>query len=110
MKQFLTRLAIFLSLAVGGAMISHWFFLVLGGLLAIIFFQAVFESVLAAFLVEILSGAPAGVISIPMSLTTIVVEVFRVHMSEYFSMSAIILLLAGLLIFSIANIVMIGIL
>ena len=89
-------------------MIGHWFFLVFGGVLAIVFFQAVFESVLAAFLVEVLSGAPVGVISIPMSLTTIALEVFRVHMSEYFSISSIILLLAGLSIFSAVHVVMIG--
>ena len=90
-------------------MISHWFFLVFGALSAIIFFRAAVESILAAFFIEILSGAPVGVVSIPMSLTTIAVEAFRVHMNEYFSIGFVILFLAGLCVFITLHVVIIGI-
>lgn len=98
-----------LPLLIGSLLISPAFFTAFGGAVAIVFLRAGFWVIFSTLFLEIFSGLPVGVVSIPLALANIAAEVLRGHLYDRSFASSSIIFLTTIFTFLVSHIIVVSI-
>lgn len=99
MKAVILQLGIFITLTIGAILVSPVVFIALGGIFIAVFFFQTAAVISAAFFTEIFSGLAAGIISIPLALAAIGIELLRTRLNEKTLVAFFLLYFTGTFIF-----------
>jgi len=96
MKKTAFDIVIFAVMTAGGLFISQFLFIFIGGSAVLAVFSAYGATAFAAFFIETFSGLPIGILSLPMALTAVTVELTRQNLNERSTAALLFLFLISL--------------